>query len=85
MPVIEGSGQISSLYCWVVKKKQLQDQNTYEIWDHPAKGDRMNEIVILNPDMPGSWVWVIGSNEIVIQNQDVYGLGDRNMTESTRL
>ena len=42
-----------------------------EIRDYPAKGDRMNEIVILNPDMPGIWVWVIGSNKIVIQNQDV--------------
>eukprot|EP00978_Attheya_sp_CCMP212_P032250 scaffold125000_cov55-Attheya_sp.AAC.2 len=64
--VVTGSGQIISLY--LVVKKQLQDRNKQvnEIRDHPAKGDRMNEIVILNPDMPGSWVWVIGSNEIVI-------------------
>eukprot|EP00978_Attheya_sp_CCMP212_P038852 scaffold196654_cov60-Attheya_sp.AAC.1 len=44
----------------------LEIEGVNEILDHPAKGDRMNEIVILNPDMPGSWVWVIGSNEIVI-------------------
>ena len=44
----------------------------YEIRDHRTKGDKMNEIVILNPDMPGSWLWVIGSNGIVIQNQDVW-------------
>jgi hypothetical protein len=33
----------------------------------------IDSIVILNLDMPGSCVWVIlGSNEIVIQNQDVW-------------
>jgi hypothetical protein len=36
---------------WLVRFKTGEYSTSNEILYHPAKGDKMNEIVILNPDM----------------------------------